>query len=47
MTRALKVVIPSRGDGEGPLNCAFDQSECQACHYESVGGPSLAQHDRT
>jgi hypothetical protein len=41
MTRALKVVIPSRGVGEGPLNCAVDHSEYRACQYESVGGPSL------
>ena len=41
MTRALKVVIPSREDGEGPLNCCFDHSEYRACHYESVGGLSL------
>ena len=30
MTRALKVVIPSRGDGEGPLSDPFDHSEYRA-----------------
>jgi hypothetical protein len=41
MTRALKVVIPSRGDGVAPLSDPFDHSEYRAYHYESVGGPSL------
>jgi hypothetical protein len=38
---APDLVIPSRADGEGPLDCAFDYSKYYACHYESVRGPSL------
>ena len=41
MTRALNVVIPSHGDGEGLLSHPFDHSEYRAHHDESVGGPSL------
>jgi len=41
MTRAPKVVIPSRGDGEGTLNYGFDHSNYDACCYECVRGPSL------
>ena len=41
MTCALNVVMPSHGDGEGPLSHPCDHSEYRAYHYESVGGPSL------
>jgi hypothetical protein len=41
MTHAPNVVIPSRADGEGPLNCALGHSKYHVYHYESVRGPSL------
>jgi hypothetical protein len=41
MTRALNVVIPSRADGEGPLNFDFDHAKYHVCRYESVRAPSL------